>query len=166
MAYSTALSKTLTVKTLSGQTAGDKPDRRIDVYGGKDLEKRRVWKWELKCHENSQQMSFYPSYCICLQPCFISDSHLTFTNQVSSVSRAYFYHIRDLRRTHLNTQLFPPHISSTSLLLNVTWTISSKSSLLHPLNPSTLVNSLPSTSGAAIPLPNQLGGLGEHCKLP
>jgi len=30
---------------------------------------------------------------------FILDSHLSFADQVSSVSRACFYHIRDLRRT-------------------------------------------------------------------
>ena len=37
-------------------------------------------------------------------------------------------------RNVLNTKLFPPHISSSSLLLHITCVISSQSSLLNPLN--------------------------------
>ena len=47
---------------------------------------------------------------------FIFDAHLTFSDQISSLARSCFYHIRDLRRIHPVLDFSTAHIIGTSLV--------------------------------------------------
>jgi len=47
---------------------------------------------------------------------FIFDAHLTFSDQVSSLARSCFYHIRDLRRIRAVLDFSTAHIIGTSLV--------------------------------------------------